>query len=106
MSTEFQVVGVNSKAPFTLKIHRGDGMVLLAMNWRNGRPPRDFVGFAIEFREPDSNKFWAVRTASGFPASGRNRQIRRLRAPGRPFRSSAGSISRATPRSQANSPTG
>jgi phosphatidylserine/phosphatidylglycerophosphate/cardiolipin synthase-like enzyme len=67
MSTEFQVVGGNSKAPFTLKVHRGDGMALLAMNWRHGRPPRNFVGFAIEFREPDSDKFWAVRNRIGFP---------------------------------------
>lgn len=42
-------------------------MALLAMNWRNGRPPRNFVGFAIEFREPDSDKFWAVRNRIGFP---------------------------------------
>ena len=27
-------------------------MALLAMNWRQGKPPRNFVGFAIEFREP------------------------------------------------------
>ena len=67
MSTDFQVVGANSKAPFTLKVHRGEGMALLAMNWRKGRPPRDFVGFAIEFREPDSDKFWAVRNRIGFP---------------------------------------
>jgi phosphatidylserine/phosphatidylglycerophosphate/cardiolipin synthase-like enzyme len=67
MSTEFQVVGANSKAPFTLKVHRGDGMALLAMNWRKGRPPRSFVGFAIEFREPGDDKFWAVRNRIGFP---------------------------------------
>jgi hypothetical protein len=67
MSTEFQVVGANSKAPFTLKVHRGDGMALLAMNWRHGRPPRSFVGFAIEFREPDSTMFWPVRNRIGFP---------------------------------------
>lgn len=67
MSTEFQVIGANSKAPFTLKVHRGDGMVLLGMNWREGKPPRNFVGFAIEFREPDSDKFWAIRNRIGFP---------------------------------------
>ncbi|HET7697081.1 MAG TPA: phospholipase D-like domain-containing protein [Vicinamibacterales bacterium] len=71
MSAEFQVVGGNSKAPFTLKVHRGDGMALLAMNWRHGRPPRNFVGFAIEFREPDSDKFWAVRNRIGFPGQRR-----------------------------------
>jgi hypothetical protein len=67
MSTEFQITGQNSKAPFTLKIHRGDGMALLAMNWRDGKPPRNFVGFAIEFREPGSDEFWAVRNRIGFP---------------------------------------
>ena len=67
MSTEFQVIGGNSKAPFTLKVHRGDGMALLGMNWREGKPPRNFVGFAIEFREPDSDKFWAIRNRIGFP---------------------------------------
>ena len=67
MSTEFQVTGANSKAPFTLKLHRGDGMALLAMNWREGKPPRNFVGFSIEFREPGSDQFWAVRNRIGFP---------------------------------------
>lgn len=33
MAGEFQVEGQNEMAPFTLKIHRGDGMALLAMNW-------------------------------------------------------------------------
>ena len=42
-------------------------MALLAMNWRGGKPPRDFIGFAIEFREPESDKFWAIRNRIGFP---------------------------------------
>ncbi len=67
MSSEFQVTGANSKAPFTLKVHRGDGMALLAMNWRQGKPPRNFVGFAIEFREPESHEFWALKNRIGFP---------------------------------------
>src|SRR5262245_33689766 len=67
MSAEFQVAGANSKAPFTLKVHRGAGMALPATNWRNGRPPRSFVGFAIEFREPGEDKFWPVRNRIGFP---------------------------------------
>src|SRR5436305_213114 len=48
MSTEFQVSGNNAQALFTLKIHRGDGMALVAMNWKKGKPPKDFVGFARE----------------------------------------------------------
>ena len=58
--SSFQETGANSKAPFTLKVHRGDGMALLAMNWKKGMPPRNFVGFAIEFREPGNDKFWAI----------------------------------------------
>ena len=66
-TNKFQVTGGNSKAPFTLKLHRGDGMVLLAMNWRKGMPPRNFVGFSIEFREPGSDQFWPVKNSIGFP---------------------------------------
>jgi len=53
MSGGFQVFGNVEDAAFTLKIHRGEGMALLAMNWRKGQPPPDFVGFAIEYREPE-----------------------------------------------------
>ncbi len=67
MKNSFQVTGTNAKAPFTLKIHRGDGMALLAMNWRQGKPPANFVGFAIEFREPKKDEFWAVPNRIGFP---------------------------------------
>jgi hypothetical protein len=67
MSGTFQVLGTNSKAVFTLKVHRGDGMALLAMNWLAGKPPRNFVGFSIEFREPGQPNFMAVRNRIGFP---------------------------------------
>jgi len=52
MSDGFQLTGQNAAALFTLKVHRGDGMALLAMNWRSGQPPESFVGFAIEYKEP------------------------------------------------------
>lgn len=67
MAGEFQVVGKNPAALFSLKVHRGDGMALLAMNWRNGQPPRDFVGFAIEYRVPDETRFLAVHNRIAFP---------------------------------------
>lgn len=67
MAGEFQVVGRNAAAPFTLKLHRGDGMTLLAMNWKDGKPPADFVGFAIEYREPGGEKFFAVKNRLAFP---------------------------------------
>jgi PLD-like domain len=67
MKNSYQVIGTNKKAPFSLKIHRGEGMLLLAMNWRNGKPPRDFVGFAIEYKEPKSDRFWPVKNRIGFP---------------------------------------
>lgn len=67
MSTEFQVVATNENAPFTLKLHRGDGMTLLAMNWKAGKPPRDFVGFALEYKEPHGDRFWAIKNRINFP---------------------------------------
>jgi phosphatidylserine/phosphatidylglycerophosphate/cardiolipin synthase-like enzyme len=61
------VEGNVDAAPFTLKIHRGEGMVLLAMNWKNGTPPNDFVGFSIEYRRPGTTRFWAVKNRLNFP---------------------------------------
>jgi|GEM_PF-5437696 len=52
MAGEFEVTGTNDDALFTLKIHRGEGMALLAMNWKDSKPAEDFVGFAIEYKEP------------------------------------------------------
>ncbi len=39
MAGDFQLTGTNAAAPFTLKLHRGDGMALIAMNWKEGKPP-------------------------------------------------------------------
>lgn len=65
--SDYQVSGKSTTAPFTLKIHRGDGMALLAMNWKNGRkPPKDFVGFAIEYREPGGTKFFPLSNRINF----------------------------------------
>jgi hypothetical protein len=70
MTDEFQVSGRNAAALFTLKLHRGDGMTLVAMNWKDGKPPRDFVGFAIEYKEPGGHKFFALNNRLGFPGEG------------------------------------
>jgi PLD-like domain len=64
---EFQVSGRNAAALFTLKLHRGDGMTLVAMNWKNGEPPQDFVGFAIEYMEPGGDRFFPLKNRLGFP---------------------------------------
>lgn len=63
----FQVSGTNAAAPFTLKVHRGDGMALVAMNWKTGSPPDDFVGFAIEYREPGGHRFYSLKNRLAFP---------------------------------------
>ena len=42
MVSDFQVTGSNAAALFTLKVHRGDGMALLAMNWKTGTAPEGF----------------------------------------------------------------
>lgn len=67
MATGFRVTGGNAAAPFSLTIHRGDGMVLLGMDWKAGKPPVTFVGFAIQYREPGSQVFKTVRNRIGFP---------------------------------------
>jgi hypothetical protein len=41
-------------------------MTLLAMNWKNGEPPPDFVGFAIEYREPGGYKFYSLKNRLSF----------------------------------------
>ena len=66
MSSEFEVQGDNEKAPFTLKLHRGDGMALIAMNWRAEKPPQDFVGFAIEYKNPNGDRFYPLRNRLAF----------------------------------------
>ncbi|MDR7333004.1 phospholipase D-like domain-containing protein [Roseateles asaccharophilus] len=68
MANGFQVEGSNANALFTLKVHRGEGMALLAMNWKQGKPPRDFVGFAIEYKEPGGSKFFSLKNRITFPA--------------------------------------
>jgi hypothetical protein len=70
MSGEFQVGGKNAAALFTLKLHRGDGMTLVAMNWKNGMPSQDFVGFAIEYKEPGGQKFFALNNRLSFTGDG------------------------------------
>src|SRR5438552_6019960 len=69
MSTAFQITGTNSAALFTLKLHRGEGMVLLAMNWKAGTPSKDFVGFAIEYQEPGGDRFYPLNNRIAFPDS-------------------------------------
>jgi phosphatidylserine/phosphatidylglycerophosphate/cardiolipin synthase-like enzyme len=67
MPDDFQIIAKNANAPFTLKLHRGDGMTLLAMNWKTVEPPRDFVGFALEYKEPGGDRFWVIKNRINFP---------------------------------------
>lgn len=67
MSDDFQIIAKNANAAFTLKLHRGDGMTLLAMDWKDSKPPRDFVGFGLEYKEPDSDRFWTIKNRINFP---------------------------------------
>jgi hypothetical protein len=59
-------MGNAAEALFTLKAHRGEGMVLLAMDWKVAPPPADFVGFAIEYQQPDGDTFFPVNNRLGF----------------------------------------
>jgi phosphatidylserine/phosphatidylglycerophosphate/cardiolipin synthase-like enzyme len=58
--------GQKTSALFTLKIYRGEGMALLAMNWAKGKPPQNFVGFAIEYQEPGGTQFFALKNRLSF----------------------------------------
>src|SRR5262245_8997350 len=69
MSQHFQVTGKNKSALFDLKLHRGDGMALIAMDWKKGQPPADFVGFAIEYREPGGDRFYSLKNRLAFPGA-------------------------------------
>lgn len=72
MAADFQVEGKNRKALFTLTVHRGEGMALLAMDWREGKPPDEFVGFAIAYKEPGGDRFFSLKNRLAFPrADGR-----------------------------------
>jgi phosphatidylserine/phosphatidylglycerophosphate/cardiolipin synthase-like enzyme len=63
---DFIVLGQNPKALFSLKVYRGEGMALHAMNWLKGTPTNDFVGFAIEYQEPGGTKFFALNNRLSF----------------------------------------
>jgi phosphatidylserine/phosphatidylglycerophosphate/cardiolipin synthase-like enzyme len=69
MGSAFEIEGANDAALFTLKLYRGDGMLLLAMNWKDGTPPEDFVGFAIEYKEPGGVKFFPLKNRLSFPGA-------------------------------------
>jgi phosphatidylserine/phosphatidylglycerophosphate/cardiolipin synthase-like enzyme len=60
------VSGKNATALFTLKVRRGEGMALLAMNWKKGTPPDNFVGFAIEYKEPGGAQFFPLKNRLAF----------------------------------------
>jgi hypothetical protein len=89
MAAEFQVAGANTKALFTLKVHRADGMALLAMNWKQNAPPDDFVGFAVEYREPNGDRFYPLKNRLAFPTAGgalNPSQLSTLQSPIQKFR--------------------
>lgn len=67
MADDIAVLGTNASAPFSLKVHRGDGMVLLGMDWRDGpHPPDEFVGFSIQYRPPDHQAFFSLSNRLSF----------------------------------------
>jgi phosphatidylserine/phosphatidylglycerophosphate/cardiolipin synthase-like enzyme len=66
MANAWVVNGKNASALFTLKVHRGEGMALIAMNWKNGTPPMNFVGFAIEYKEPNGAQYYPLKNRLAF----------------------------------------
>ena len=89
MADDFQILGGNAKAPFSLVVHRGEGMVLLAMDWKEGKPPANFVGFGMEYQEPDAQAFRPVQNLLCFPGTEKEPDAIRcssLRSPLQKFR--------------------
>lgn len=68
----YVVNGKNAAAAFSLKVYRGEGMALLAMNWKKAKPSKDFVGFAIEYKEPGGTKFYTLKNRLSFPGAVNN----------------------------------
>jgi phosphatidylserine/phosphatidylglycerophosphate/cardiolipin synthase-like enzyme len=66
---DFIVRGTNDNALFILTVYRGEGMCLLAMNWKQDTPPDNFVGFAIEYMEPGGTQFFALPNRIAFPGA-------------------------------------
>jgi hypothetical protein len=86
---DIEVLGTNPNAAFKLKVHRGDGMALLGMDWLDPQPPADFVGFAIEYRPPSHASFsalWNRITFATPPANVGSKPKSSLFAPFQKFR--------------------
>jgi phosphatidylserine/phosphatidylglycerophosphate/cardiolipin synthase-like enzyme len=66
MGDAIVITGSSASALFTLKVRRGEGMALLTMNWTQGTPPDDFVGFAIEYQAPGEAQFTALDNMLAF----------------------------------------
>ena len=64
----YRIEGTNAAADFTLTAHRGDGMVMLAMNWRVGEPPDNFVGWQIHCVPPGWQNGYFLFNQLRFPA--------------------------------------
>lgn len=64
---DYIVHGANSRALFSLTAYRGEGMCLLAMNWKIGMPSNDFVGFFIDYQEPGGAQFFSLNNRITFP---------------------------------------
>jgi len=69
MGADFEVRGDSSDALFTLTVRRGEGMVLISMNWKDGKPSNDFVGFAIECKPPGEERFFPLENRLSFTAA-------------------------------------
>ncbi|MBK8570509.1 MAG: hypothetical protein IPN81_11480 [Nitrosomonadales bacterium] len=44
-----------------------DDFQIIAMNWKAVRPPSNFVGFALEHKELDGDRFWTIKNRINFP---------------------------------------
>ena len=64
----------------------GLAFLMLAMNWRCGTPPLDFVGFAIQYREPCGTRFFTLKDRLAFESTPSTVQLSTLVLPIQSFR--------------------
>ena len=89
MPSELKFPGTVANALFTLKSHCGEGMMLVAMNWKKGTPPANFGGFSIEFKQPGSHKFIELQNRLMLPGAS-PRDPKRFSTLRSPIQNSAG----------------
>ena len=50
-----------------MKLHRGDGMLLIAMNWKKGKPPQDLCWVCDRIQRAEGGQILRLKNRVAFP---------------------------------------